>query len=124
MVEEDDVRTLWVDTDSHGNGWGPIKNAVFESYTTTVSTWDLDAPPTALDFCRYTSREYGDVRSFFFFSSSVSISWIVGHFGARMSKNPNRDFCVFQRIDSGGCPWMMGAAGSPWVRSTSRPRGT
>ena len=66
MVEEDDVRTLRVDTDSHGNRWKPFRDAVFESYTTTHSTWDLDAPPTALDFCQHTSREYGDVRKWFF----------------------------------------------------------
>ena len=54
-----------MDTDTHGNCWKPFRDAVFESHTTTFSTWDLDAPPTALDSCRYTSREYGDVRRWF-----------------------------------------------------------
>ena len=41
-----------MDTDSHGNRVKPFRDAVFERYTTTLSTWDLYAPPTALDFCR------------------------------------------------------------------------
>ena len=56
-TEEDDVRTLWVDTDSRGNRWKPFRDAVYESCTATLSTWDLLAPPTALDFCRYTSHD-------------------------------------------------------------------
>ena len=62
VIEEDDVRTLWVDTDSHGNRVKPSRDAVFESHTTNCSTLDLDAPPIAVDSCRYTSREYRDVR--------------------------------------------------------------
>ena len=65
MIKEDDLQTLGVDTDSHGNRWKPFREAVFESYTTTLSTWDLDAPLAAQDFCRHTLREYGDARRWF-----------------------------------------------------------
>ena len=45
--KEDDVRALWVDTDS----------SEVQSYTTTLSTWRLDAPLAALD--------HGDVRRWY-----------------------------------------------------------
>ena len=115
---------VW-DTDSHRNRWKPFRDPFFESDTTTLATRNLDTPPAALDFCRYSSREYGDARGGFRIGSGTnnlmttveSVTrvlvdivlfrpllesaerWNVVCFRARLSKNPCRDLSVFQPIE-------------------------
>ena len=92
------------------------------SHTTTLSTWDLGALPTAPDLCRYTTREHGDVRRWYadgkrnnklddndrvchetrvlvdivycglLFRSSER--WVIGRVRARLSEAPSRDLRV------------------------------
>ena len=63
--DEDDSRTLYVDTDSHELRWKPWREVVYESYNVPLVSWDQDGGQSALDFCRYIERQHGDPRRWF-----------------------------------------------------------
>ena len=56
---EEDVRTLWVDYDDHGERFKKWRDLARESFTPTYSDKQLEGPPTMLTLVKHWDR-YGD----------------------------------------------------------------
>jgi len=56
----DDLRTLWVDFDSHGKRFKEWKEAVAEMRAGAFEDFPLDGPVSVLDICGYMRRNGGD----------------------------------------------------------------
>jgi hypothetical protein len=61
----DDARTLWLDSDPHEQRWNDYREAVHESYTVALATWDQEGPPSAIGFLKFVLKNGGDPRRWF-----------------------------------------------------------
>lgn len=60
--EHGDVRTLYVDTDEHGERFKRWRDVCSESFTPTFDSKPLEGPCTALHLIKHTERQGGDPR--------------------------------------------------------------
>ena len=60
--EDGKVRTLWVDTDEHGERYKRWRDVVKESYTPVFEEKPLEGPATALYLIKHVERHGGDPR--------------------------------------------------------------
>ena len=67
VIEEEDneVRTLWVDYDEHGERYKRWRDVCKESYTPNLEEKPLEGPSTALHIIKHAERHGGDPRLWF-----------------------------------------------------------
>ena len=63
--KDEEVRTLWVDFDEHGDRFKRWRDVCKESYTPMFDDKPIDGPLTALHFIKHAERHGGDVRQWF-----------------------------------------------------------
>ena len=59
---QEEIRTLWVDFDEHGERFKRWRDVCKESYAPTLEDKPIDGPLTALHFIKHAERHGGDVR--------------------------------------------------------------
>ncbi|CAE7458265.1 SLC34A1 [Symbiodinium microadriaticum] len=59
---QEQIRTLWVDFDEHGERFKRWRDVCKESYAPTLEDKPIDGPLTALHFIKHAERHGGDVR--------------------------------------------------------------
>ncbi|CAE7317147.1 unnamed protein product [Symbiodinium sp. CCMP2592] len=63
--KDEEVRTLWVDFDEHGDRFKRWRDVCKESYTPVFSNVPISGPLTALHFITHAERHGADVRQWF-----------------------------------------------------------